>query len=426
MDWLKSLNSWTRRPADSADAPAAGLHARDPFHSIIQVERMRSDRSGSQFALAVFRMSESGDEQSTSRFAAELRSRIRATDHAGYMSESGIGVILWDTDYEGASSFVAKIQKTVTDSSLADVEIYLYPFAPDGDNEGPGKELSDWATEVPASALQSEVASSSGAINATDADSPTLATAVQPAIPSRHRPQTLTEKTVNAHLAEVETLIDQYDRAPVPGPRPLEWLFAQPLPGWKRALDVTGAVAGLLVLSPLLAGVALAIKLTSPGPILFSQLRSGLGGRSFRMLKFRSMVVDAEARKQELMALNEQDGPAFKMENDPRITPIGRLIRKTSIDELPQLWNVLRGEMSLVGPRPLPCHETDACQGWQRRRLEVTPGLTCIWQVQDSRTQIPFGDWARMDIRYIGKRTIRQDASLILQTFSAIFGRKGA
>lgn len=143
------------------------------------------------------------------------------------------------------------------------------------------------------------------------------------------------------------------------------------------------------------------------------------------MYKFRSMVVDAEDRKADLLKENEQDGPAFKMEHDPRITRIGHMIRKTSIDELPQLWNVLRGDMSIVGPRPLPCDETEACEPWQKRRLEVTPGLTCIWQVQDRRTKIPFDEWARMDIRYSESQSPHADASLVIRTLRSIFGRKG-
>jgi lipopolysaccharide/colanic/teichoic acid biosynthesis glycosyltransferase len=207
--------------------------------------------------------------------------------------------------------------------------------------------------------------------------------------------------------------------------RPMETLFAEGLPGWKRAIDIAGAAIGLLLLSPLFAMVAAAIKLTSPGPVLFRQKRSGLGGREFVMLKFRSMAVDAEARKSELAAMNEQDGPAFKIKNDPRTTSIGRFLRRTSIDELPQLWNVLRGEMSLVGPRPLPCSETAACHGWLRRRLDVTPGLTCIWQVR-GRSTVSFAEWVRMDVQYIRCRSLGGDVKLLLQTVPAVISRKGA
>jgi lipopolysaccharide/colanic/teichoic acid biosynthesis glycosyltransferase len=178
-------------------------------------------------------------------------------------------------------------------------------------------------------------------------------------------------------------------------------------------------------LAPIFLLVAAAIKLDSSGPIFFVQWRSGLGGRLFSMFKFRSMVVDAEQRKKDMGELNEQDGPAFKMEQDPRLTAVGRFLRKTSLDETPQLWNVLRGEMSLVGPRPLPVDETAACQDWQRRRLDVTPGLTCIWQVKDRRTKIPFADWMRMDIRYTRSRSLINDLKLIFRTILLILRGRG-
>jgi lipopolysaccharide/colanic/teichoic acid biosynthesis glycosyltransferase len=205
----------------------------------------------------------------------------------------------------------------------------------------------------------------------------------------------------------------------------IEPLFVQGLPLWKRALDVVGAAVGLVLLAPLFAVVAILIKLTSPGPVFFGQMRSGRGGKPFKMWKFRSMVANAEARKKELMALNDQDGAAFKIRNDPRVTRLGRFLRKSSIDELPQLWNVLRGEMSLVGPRPLPCSETANCASWQRQRLDVTPGLTCIWQVH-GRSRVSFADWVRMDVRYIRSRSLWQDIKLLVLTVPAVLLRRGA
>jgi lipopolysaccharide/colanic/teichoic acid biosynthesis glycosyltransferase len=164
---------------------------------------------------------------------------------------------------------------------------------------------------------------------------------------------------------------------------------------------------------------------TSPGPLLFKQRRMGLGGRPFQMLKFRTMIVNAEAQRSELLALNEQDGPAFKIKDDPRITRFGKFLRKSSIDELPQLWNVLRGEMSLVGPRPLPCFEAEACEPWQQRRHDVTPGLTCLWQVY-GRSKCKFADWMRLDLRYLASRTLWRDIKLIVLTIPAVLWRKGA
>lgn len=205
----------------------------------------------------------------------------------------------------------------------------------------------------------------------------------------------------------------------------LEPLLAPPMSPLKRAFDITAASLAILVLSPLLAAVALAIRLTSPGPALFKQRRSGRGGRPFVIYKFRTMVADAEAKKARLLAVNEQDGPAFKMKRDPRVTWLGRFLRATSIDELPQLFNVLLGDMSIVGPRPLPCDETDRCESWQRRRLMVTPGITCIWQVR-GRCRVSFHDWMRMDIRYIRTQSFGQDVRLVFETFPAVLLGRGA
>ena len=203
----------------------------------------------------------------------------------------------------------------------------------------------------------------------------------------------------------------------------METLFLRPLPAWKRAVDIVGAVAALILSSPVLLLAALTVKLTSRGPVLFHQLRGGIGGRPFVMHKFRTMVVDAEQRKESLRTLNEQDGPAFKLRNDPRVTRVGAFLRKFSIDELPQLWNVLRGDMSLVGPRPLPCDESDACRGWHRQRLDVTPGLTCIWQVH-GRGRVSFTEWIRMDLNYVRSRSPGRDLTLLLKTvWAVLFGR---
>lgn len=208
-------------------------------------------------------------------------------------------------------------------------------------------------------------------------------------------------------------------------PASLEPLLVKPTGSLKRLLDILGSSVGLLLLSPLLLLIALLIKLTSRGPIFFCQKRSGLGGQPFWMYKFRTMVVDAEKRKADLAATNEQDGPAFKMKNDPRVTWIGRILRRTSLDELPQLWNVLRGDMSLVGPRPLPCSETDASEPWHRQRLAVVPGLTCIWQVR-GRSRVSFADWMRMDLHYVRSASLKQDLQLMLMTVPAVLMQRGA
>ena len=193
----------------------------------------------------------------------------------------------------------------------------------------------------------------------------------------------------------------------------------------KRALDIAGSALALAALSPLLLGIALAIKLDSRGPVLYRQARAGRHGAPFDFWKFRSMVIDADARRAELEALNEASGPVFKMRRDPRVTRVGAVLRKYSLDELPQLWNVLRGDMSLVGPRPPRVEEVERYEPWQRRRLELVGGLTCIWQVS-GRSQIGFVDWVRMDLRYARIRSAWVDALILLRTIPTVLTGRGA
>jgi lipopolysaccharide/colanic/teichoic acid biosynthesis glycosyltransferase len=160
-------------------------------------------------------------------------------------------------------------------------------------------------------------------------------------------------------------------------------------------------------------------------PVLFGQGRAGLHGRRFRMLKFRTMVKDAEARQAELMAANQMSGPVFKIDRDPRITRLGRLLRRTSLDELPQLFNVLSGSMSLIGPRPLPTKEQEQIRGWHRRRLSMKPGITGLWQVS-GRSQIDFEDWMRLDLRYIDEWSLTLDLVILLRTVPAVLTSRGA
>lgn len=191
----------------------------------------------------------------------------------------------------------------------------------------------------------------------------------------------------------------------------------------KRVLDVTGSAAVLLVLLPLLALIALAIKLTSRGPVFFTQLRIGRGGQAFRMFKFRTMVADAEEQKARLVHLNEASG-LFKISQDPRCTSIGRLLRRLSLDELPQLLNVLRGEMSLIGPRPLIVEEDRRVEGWHRRRLQLTPGMTGHWQILGS-ARIPLEEMVRIDYLYVTNWSLWLDVKILLRTIPYVLSRKG-
>jgi lipopolysaccharide/colanic/teichoic acid biosynthesis glycosyltransferase len=170
---------------------------------------------------------------------------------------------------------------------------------------------------------------------------------------------------------------------------------------------------------------ALAIRLTSAGPVLFRQERVGLNGRRFSLYKFRTMIVDAERQRDALLSLNEMDGPVFKISRDPRVTPVGAFLRRSSLDELPQLFNVLWGQMSLVGPRPPIPSEVRQYEAWQRRRLSMKPGITCLWQV-NGRNKIGFRQWMAMDLEYIDKWSLGLDLKILAQTIPAVLKREGA
>ncbi|MDU7949454.1 MULTISPECIES: sugar transferase [Clostridium] len=193
----------------------------------------------------------------------------------------------------------------------------------------------------------------------------------------------------------------------------------------KRIIDIIGSLIGLILLSPILIIVGILIKFESKGPIVFTQKRVGKDGKEFDMYKLRSMVVNAEEIKEKLKEQNEMSGPMFKMKDDPRITKVGKFIRKTSIDELPQLVNVLKGDMSLVGPRPSLPNEVKEFETWMLKRLNVKPGLTCYWQVM-GRNNIDFEDWMKLDVKYVNERSFCLDIKLIFKTFFVLFGDKNA
>jgi exopolysaccharide biosynthesis polyprenyl glycosylphosphotransferase len=225
-------------------------------------------------------------------------------------------------------------------------------------------------------------------------------------------------RLTRARLFPITAAADGYSHFLSVQVKPLQWFM-------KRFFDIAASFAALAVLSPLLVATAALVKLTSRGPILFKQERVGLRGRRFKMLKFRSMVVNAEELREALMASNEQSGPVFKLKLDPRVTAVGRFMRKHSIDELPQLVNVLRGDMSVVGPRPPVPAEVAKYEAWHCRRLSVRPGLTCVWQVS-GRNEISFQDWMLLDMTYIDHWSLAADFGLILRTVPILISGRGA
>jgi lipopolysaccharide/colanic/teichoic acid biosynthesis glycosyltransferase len=339
------------------------LSSRRQFQASLRRERLRADRNLTQLSLVTLSLGRrSGDLKSFSIIADVLEARVRGTDEAGWFAKRTIGIILPDTPVDGAWKLVDDLRSLLAKRGISpQFSVYAYPSIGDGDTE---VEEERRATPV---------------------------------------------RRAHHHTAV----------------QPLEVLFLQKLPIWKRALDIVGASVGIVLTSPIMLLAALAIKVTSPGPVIFKQRRDTIGGRPFAIYKFRTMVVDAEQKKAALLKFSEQDGPAFKIAKDPRITRLGRFLRVTSIDELPQLFNILAGDMTLVGPRAMDSKESQHCERWQRRRLDVTAGLTCIWQVR-GRSAVPFAEWMRMDLTYIHSRSLSNDLKLIAQTVLAVLRRRGA
>lgn len=194
----------------------------------------------------------------------------------------------------------------------------------------------------------------------------------------------------------------------------------------RRTQDVILSAIALITLSPVMLLIALLIVIDSPGASpIFSQVRVGRDGKTFKFYKFRSMCPGAENQLEKLLKLNEMSGPVFKIKDDPRITRVGRILRISSLDELPQLWNVLRGDMSIVGPRPALPREVEQYDDYERQRLYVTPGLTCYWQIQPQRNEMTFEEWLELDLQYINERSFLVDWKIILKTFGAVLGMNG-
>lgn len=327
---------------------------------------MRVDRNGSVLSLLLIRLPRQHGAPDVDFMARILEGRLRITDTPGHLNDGRIAVLLPDTTAEGA-------WKVATDVSE------VYP-------PGPSRPECDVLIYPPAD----------------------------------HHGR-VGEKKVGVEGEAADELIAPEQQHT---PRTSEFFFSTAMPLWKRAIDVVGGGAGLMLACPVIVAAATAIKLTSRGPVFFVQRREGRGGQIFRMWKLRTMHHDAEQRQEELLHLSHQDGPAFKLKADPRTTKLGRFLRWTSLDELPQLWNVLRGEMSLVGPRPLPVGESRACEPWQRRRLNVTPGMTCTWQIA-GRGTVKFDDWVRMDLRYARRPKMGTDLKLIFMTLPSLLFHRG-
>ena len=314
------------------------------------------------------------DRDELNELAGLLTSHVRQADEIGYLDEHRLCVLLTYTVPSGAGQFMVRILELAnTIGQKPSTHLYVYPSDPPENHDE-----------------------------------------------DKNHPPVKSRRADALHPTSDD--VNYSSRVLGAG---VEALLARQPPLWKRATDVVVSVIAILTLWPLGLLIALAIKLTSKGPVFFTQWRMGLGGRPFLIFKFRTMVTLADQLKHTLLHRNEQDGPAFKMKCDPRVTRLGLFLRRTSLDELPQLLNVLRGEMSLVGPRPLPIAEAMACHAWQKRRLDVVPGLTCTWQIK-GRGKVTFSEWVRMDREYIRRQSFLYDAKLLALTVPAILSRRGA
>jgi lipopolysaccharide/colanic/teichoic acid biosynthesis glycosyltransferase len=366
------------RPRPRSIHKIKSLHSRQDIDAILHRECSRCERNGHEFCLVVISGANSGASRHLHRLSKQLCRRSRATDEIGWFDANRLCAVLPDTSADGAMAFVRDFTLVANQRGLSPIcNVLSYRGTMHSENEKLSVEQFAIGIESAGQDIQ-----------------------------STSKPQPAA-RNLRLHTAgDVSTLL------------------VRPLPLWKRLIDITVATVGLIATLPIVVAVAVGIRMTDPGPVFFKQRRAGLGGRPFTIYKFRTMVVDAEAQKSQLRHKSEQDGPAFKIKHDPRITRIGRILRESSLDELPQLFNVLKGDMSLVGPRPLPVDESEGCATWHRRRLDVTPGLTCIWQVH-GRSSVSFVEWIRMDRRYIRALSIWQDIKLMLLTIPSILMRRG-
>ena len=363
------------------------IFSEQQFQFELEKERSRVERRIDSTKFALLLLEVPSNETISAQLESELHKRLRITDCIGWCGQR-LGVLLPETNRKGAGFVAASLSDIGLKHELEFCpEILIFPdddLLASTSIEFAAKYYDD--DQWPHDDTDANQASDTSEQYAKDTAAPV-------------------KKVSSANGAGFKTSL------------------ATPI--WKRSVDIFGSLFGLLLLSPVFLLAGLAVWLTSPGPMFFRQLREGKDGKRFFIYKFRTMCNDAEALKNSLRHRSEQDGPAFKLEQDPRLTPIGKYLRRSCIDELPQLFNVLKGEMSLVGPRPLPVDESIECEVWQRSRLMVLPGITCVWQARGDRNT-RFSDWMRMDVEYLRKRSFLFDLKIIMETICAVILHRGS
>ena len=371
------INSFRRSPSVES---LNGIPSPKEFARILERERERSDRSGQGFSLVVFDYGAKNSHADELRILRDciLSRKIRAIDEVGWLKEGAIATMLASTSPDGAWAFAEDVVLNVIPSGIEApiCRVYTYPSSGNGEGEGRKENKEENKEEV----LR----------------------------PVGFRASTQPVSAPNRPESER-----------------LEKIMGRPMPLWKRFLDILGALVGLILFSPLFLLVALLIKIISPGPVFFRQERVGYQGKNFTIFKFRTMHVDNDAsgHKQYLSHLINGDAPMAKLDavRDPRIIPFGKFLRAACIDETPQLYNVLRGDMSLVGPRPCLPYEAEEYLQWHARRFDIVPGMTGLWQV-NGKNRLTFKEMIRLDIRYSRGMSLWTDARILLLTVPAILG----
>jgi lipopolysaccharide/colanic/teichoic acid biosynthesis glycosyltransferase len=353
------------------------IHPSKTFTTILTRERDRADRTGLEFCLVAFEPGTNNGRSAATRYLVSLvTNRIRTTDDAGWLDDGRIGVVLSHTSTDGAWKFADNIHKEFDEEFPRPAcTVYAYP--------------SSWLSD-------------------TDGDFHRASQSGNPPFDSRRKKEFPRAVSTTARKEHA---------------KPLDSVILGGIPAWKRVIDIAGSIVALILLSPLLLAVAIMIKIVSPGPLFFRQERVGLLGKTFILWKFRTMRVNADTgvHQKYLQELINNEKTMTKLDNkkDPRIIPFGTILRKAGIDELPQLINVLRGEMSLVGPRPCLPYEAREYQNWQTRRFDTIPGLTGLWQVS-GKNNTTFKEMIRLDIAYAKKRAFWLDVKIFLKTIPAI------
>ncbi len=394
------------RPSDSEHVPLAAPE----FQRVFLREKALADRGSRDFSMILVRP-EKGLRATEVLVGDAVEDRMRLGDVLGRWDSSHLAVLLAGTNAAGAQLYADELERKL---STRGVQARVTIFADTGRAPG-GRRATD---AEPDAAEPSPTAPP----RSTGTAGPRPEARPEPAPLVEAQPESPPLAAIHVHPSAKALREARVAKRPI---EDLEQLSFADLPFWKRSMDVVASGVALVGLSPFLLGIALAVRLSSPGPVLFIQQRAGVGGVPFPFYKFRSMVVDAEALKANLACDNEKDGPIFKIKNDPRVTRIGRFIRRYSLDELPQLYNVLIGDMTLVGPRPPTMDEVAEYEPWQRQRLLIRGGLTCTWQVS-GRSDVSFEDWMRMDARYARTSGFFGDLKLLLKTVKAIFTGRGA